>query len=181
MNSPCYPRRPTGLLSAMLALLLLSTLSLIGGCDGPADTGPIEVKWDRDVCQRCRMVLSDRRHAAEIRYTPPGKTRSQIKLFDDIGCAMLWLDEQDLPAERKAAAEVWVNDWRNGDWIDARSAHYLKDQITPMEYGLGAQPEPAPGAMGFDQARAWVQQIEQRFNVHGAHLKQQASQRKDTP
>ena len=32
--------------------------------------GMAEVKWDRDTCVRCSMVLSDRRFAAQVRGGP---------------------------------------------------------------------------------------------------------------
>ena len=164
------------LIGPLIAIVLLGLAS----CGGQPDDGPIEVRWDRDACQRCRMVLSDRLHSAQIRYTVPDKKRSRVKLFDDIGCAVLWLDEQDWDQQRKAAAQIWVNDWRNGDWINARTATYIKGQVTPMEYGLGAQTDTTPDGIGFEQARRHIHDIEQRFNVHGAHLKQQANQRQPT-
>ena len=160
-------------------LLMVAALLILGGCGGQPDDGPIEVKWDRDFCQRCRMVLSDRRHSAQIRYTPAGKPRSRVKLFDDIGCAVRWMEEQNWSADDQAAAQIWVNDWRNGDWIDARTATYIKGQVTPMEYGLGAQSEPSPDGIDFEQARAHIDELERHFNVHGAHLKEQAQQRKE--
>jgi hypothetical protein len=39
-----------------------------------------------------------------------------------------------------------------------------------MEYGLGAQPEPALDGLDFAQAKAHIFDIEARFNVHGGHL-----------
>jgi nitrous oxide reductase accessory protein NosL len=159
---------------ALSGLLLTIPLLLIA-CGGPPETGPVDARWDRTVCKRCRMVLSDRNHAAQIRYMPAGKQRTQVEMFDDIGCAILWLDEQawkDSPD-----IEIWVNDWRNGNWIDARTATYIIGQTTPMEYGLGAQSENAADGLTFDQARTHIQQVEERYNTHGAHLKQQAGQR----
>ena len=152
--------RCTSLLLALVALIL-------SACSGDPGQGPVEVKWDRDTCERCRMVLSDRLHSAQVRVpTPDG--RSRVYRFDDIGCALIWLEER---AERDdPATEIWVNDWRTGDWIDARTATYLGDQVTPMEYGLGAQPEPAPDGLDFAQAKAHIFDVEARFNVHGGHL-----------
>ena len=50
-----------------------------------------------------------------------------------------------------------------------------------MEYGLGAQMEPAEGGLNFEQAKKHVEEVEQRFNVHGVHLldrlKEQAERR----
>lgn len=155
----------------------MGAIVVLSGCAGEPDSGPAEVKWDRDACKRCRMVLSDRMHSAQIRHIPPGKSRSKVDRFDDIGCALLWL--QDQPWKDDPGVEIWVNDWRNGAWIDARSATYLRGQVTPMEYGLGAQADAAPAGIDFAGAQAHILDVEKRFNVHGAHLKQQATERND--
>ncbi|GAB4346482.1 MAG: hypothetical protein Kow006_05030 [Gammaproteobacteria bacterium] len=153
-----------------LGLLVVS----LPGCSGDPGTGPVEVKWDRVACERCRMVLSDRRHAAQIRFTDPGG-KSRIMFFDDIGCAVIWLD--DKPWKDAAGTEIWVNDHRDGRWIDARKAYYVEGGLTPMEYGLGAQDEPAAGAMSFEQAIARIWEIEKRFNRHGADVREQSRPR----
>ncbi len=149
--------------SAWAALALL----LLAACSGDRGTGPLEVKWDRTSCERCRMVLSDRQHAAQIRI-PQGEGRSRVLFFDDIGCALVWLG--DKPFREDPKTEVWVADWRNGNWIDARTAWYLPGQVTPMEYGLGAQAEEAPGALSLTAAQAHVFEVERKYNVHGRHL-----------
>jgi len=160
-------------------LSLFALLLLLSGCSGDPGAGPVEVKWDRDACERCRMVLSDRMHSAEIRYYPQGKTRSTVAKFDDIGCASLWLDQQ--PFRNDPRTELWVTDHRTGEWIDARAATYVTGNITPMEYGLGAQSDPAEGGMSYEQAREHFAQVEERFNIHGVHLlerlQEQARQR----
>ncbi|MCB1861306.1 MAG: hypothetical protein KDI47_06200, partial [Gammaproteobacteria bacterium] len=55
------------------------------------------------------------------------------------------------------------------------------DKLTPMEYGLGAQSDPAPEALDFEQAKAHVVEVEKRFNIHGVqlldHLKEQEENR----
>jgi len=83
------------------------------------------------------MVLSDRHYGAQIRV-PPGEGRKWGKVykFDDIGCAVLWMDQQ--PWKEGPAIEIWVADHRDGQWLDARSAYYVTGKTTPMEYGLGA-------------------------------------------
>jgi len=159
--------------------ILLCLCLLLVGCSSGPDTGPQEVKWDRDTCERCRMVLSDRNFAAQIRYFPNGKTRSKVAMFDDIGCAILWLEDKPWQADKRT--EIWVVDHRDGQWIDARDATYVTGLLTPMEYGLGAQAEPSPGGLDYAQARAQVLEIEKRFSEHGLHLmrkfEEQARQR----
>ena len=151
-----------------LALTSLLVLALSGaGCSGDPGTGPTDLKWDRFACERCRMVLSDPRHAAQVRVSEPdGKSR--VLYFDDIGCALIWLEGQ--PFRDDPGVEIWTTDWRNGDWIDARSAVYVRGQVTPMEYGLGAQTEPSPEALSFEQAKGHIFEVERRYNTHSAHL-----------
>ena len=157
---------------------LLGALVLLAACSGDPGTGPKQTKWDRDACERCRMVLSDRHFSAQVRVFPEGK-RSKVFFFDDIGCASLWLDEQ--PWKDDPKTEIWVTDYRSGQWIDARTATYVKEQITPMEYGLGAQREPAPGGLDFEQAKRHVVHVEERFTARGVQLldrlKEQAERR----
>jgi len=148
--------------------LLMSAALLLAACSGDPGTGPVEVKWDRDTCARCNMVLSDRQHAAEVRYVPGDGAHSQVKKFDDLGCALLWLDQQ--PWREQPGVEIWVTDYRDGRWLDARGAYYVTGRLTPMQYGLGAQAEPMSGTLDFAQARAHVYQVESRFNVHGGNL-----------
>ena len=161
----------------LLAAWVVGFGSLQIGCSGNPGTGPVEVKWDRVACERCRMVLSDRVHSAQVRFTDPGG-RSRIMLFDDIGCAVIWLE--DKPWKSAPTTEIWVNDHRDGHWIDARKAFYVTGHLTPMEYGLGAQDSPAEGAMTFDQATTRIWEIEKQFNLHGADVRQQAKSRELT-
>lgn len=158
-----------------LGVLLITGALVLGGCGGDPQTGPAEPYWDRDACERCRMVLSDRNHAAQVRYLPQGKKRSRVRWFDDIGCATLWLAEQ--PWRDDPEVEIWVTDDRNGKWIDARTATYVKQRLTPMDYGLGASAEPVEGGLNFEQAKQHIQEVDRRFNIRDAHLLEQAKAR----
>ena len=149
-------------------------LLLLTACSSDPGTGPAEIKWDRDICNRCRMVVSDPHFAAQIRHLPEGK-RSRVDKFDDIGCAMLWLDQQTFKDD--PSIEIWVADFRTGEWIDARTATYVTQNTTPMEYGLGAQA--GPGGMSFEQAKSHVYDVEQRFNRHGVQLLERLKEKAD--
>ena len=151
--------------SLLLAGPLL--LLLLGACSGDPGSGPKEVKWDRDACERCRMVLSDRHYSTQVRVFPEGK-RSKVFLFDDIGCATLWLE--DKPWKDDPGTEIWVTDHRRGNWIDARTATYVKERITPMEYGLGAQSEADPLGIDFEAAKRHIVEVEERFTTRGVQL-----------
>lgn len=145
--------------SGLFAVLLFGALS---ACSGDAGTGAVEVKWDRDSCERCRMVLSDHFYSAQIRGGHEDK-KTKVYKFDDIGCAVLWLEQQ--PWNQDPRTEVWVNDYQTGDWIDARKAYYVTGRVTPMAYGLGAQLAFSEGAMDYAQAVAHIHEVEERFNT----------------
>lgn len=125
---------------------LAGLLIALVGCAGDSSTGPVAVKWDRDPCHRCGMVLSDKRFAAEVR--DPG--HRAIK-FDDFGCAVVWLAAQPWGAD--PAVEFWVADSRDGRWLEARHARYVDGRTTPMGYGYGAAAENLPGSVDFAAAR----------------------------
>jgi hypothetical protein len=78
------------------------------------------------------MVVNERKFAAEV--IDPDTDR--VYKFDDIGCAVLWLEEEHIPWADKA--RIWVTDAKTGEWLDARTARYTDDSITPMAYGIAA-------------------------------------------
>ena len=86
-----------------LVLAFLMIFWMIG-CDQKPNLGAKTVHWDRDMCERCRMVLSDRRFSAQVVHPDTGKTY----LFDDIGCAILWFKENKIDWADRAV--IWVND-----------------------------------------------------------------------
>lgn len=164
--------------SAWLVVLICILLILTTGCSSDNDE-PREVKWNRDACERCGMVLSDRHNSAQIRYQQQDGKYHKVVLFDDFGCAVLWLEEQ--PWKDDSKTEFWITDHRNGEWINAHQATYLPGQLTPMQYGLGAQLDWREGGLSYDQAVEFVHGIEQRFNSRSAQLldryREQAAQR----
>lgn len=142
-----------------LSLILL----LLAACGEEQTTGPVKVRWDREICARCAMAVSDRNFSAQVRGGRPDK-KTRVYKFDDVGCAVIWLDKQSWKDDPRT--EIWVNDHRNGKWIDARKAWYVKMNNTPMDYGLGAQTDKVEGALDFEQARKHIYEVEQRFNPH---------------
>lgn len=91
-----------------------------------------EVHWDRDMCERCQMVVSERKYAVQILNLKTNKYFT----FDDLGCAILWFEEENQTWFNEA--KIWINDAKTGQWIDARQAIYVSDTLTPMGYGLSA-------------------------------------------
>ena len=96
-------RSAAGALVAPLA----GFLAACGGKSGWPE-GMVEIKWDRDVCARCSMVISNRRFAAQIRGGP----HNEAFKFDDVGCLAFWLRDKarELPWLAEAATRLWVAD-----------------------------------------------------------------------
>jgi hypothetical protein len=147
-------------LAAGFALTPLATaISSLGGCGGnegwPEGMHPI--KWDRDTCVRCSMVISDRRFAAELRGGP----KNTVFKFDDIGCAAFWLRDKaaEFPWMIEISTRFWVADLasKGNDvhWLDARTAHYT-GKTSPMGYNFGALAHPAAGTLDFAAMREHV-------------------------
>jgi nitrous oxide reductase accessory protein NosL len=145
------------LLSGFLLILGLS------GCSDRRPKGGFEaIHWDRDMCERCKMVVSERKYAAEI--VDP-KTNKVYK-FDDLGCAVLWLKEEKIPWAKRA--KIWVTDAKTGKWLDARKAIYTDDSITPMAYGIAAFSEKTfpkgHKALDFETVSKIIEKIEAKNN-----------------
>jgi len=149
--------------------LLLVFLFIISACSLEEETGPVEVRWDKESCARCVMAVSDRYFSAQIRGGP-ADSRTIVYKFDDIGCAVIWLDQQSWKDETRT--EIWVNDHRNGDWIDARQASYVTGMVTPMAYGLGAQSDMIEGGLDFTAASKHIYQVEETSHKHRGHKMQ---------
>ena len=152
----------------MTRILLIVFAALLAGCSAEPQTGPGEVRWDRETCERCAMAVSDPGYSAQVRGGAAGG-RSKLYKFDDIGCAVLWLEQQSWKDD--PATEVWVNSHRDGEWIDARNAWYVTGKITPMDYGLGAQREKTDDSIDFTQAVERIHEKEKQLNSH-THLPQ---------
>lgn len=139
--------------------LLLSGGLLLAACGkkGHWPEGMAEIKWDRDTCVRCNMVISDPRFAAQMR----GGEKDTVFKFDDIGCLVFWLRDRaaQYPWMTEPATRMWVadsNDMSGATWLDPRTAHYLGGRLSPMGYNFAAVPDAAPGSLTFETMRMQV-------------------------
>ncbi len=137
-------------------LLLTPLAAALSGCAKKGwPEGMAEIKWDRDTCTRCSMVISDRRFAVELRGGPGDSAYK----FDDIGCMVSWM--QDKAEERKwahdAATRMWVADFDSKSreqmrWLDPRRAFFVT-RTSPMAYNFAAVAVPQAGALDFNDVR----------------------------
>lgn len=122
------------LLCALAALTFL-------GCGDEKDYG--NVHYDRDVCEHCQMAISDNRFSVDVRVN--GKNH----YFDDIGCLVDFMVTNDKLNWLKDA-KIYINDASgNGEFIDARTAHFYKGFKTPMSFGWGAFKNKQEGKQDF--------------------------------
>jgi len=143
----------------LLKVIYLTSLLFLAGCSGDPATGPVDVTWDRDNCDRCMMALSDRNHSAQVR----GGKQHTPYTFDDIGCALLWLEEQSWKDD--PATEIWVNNYHDGSWLNAREAQYVKITHTPMNYGFSAQPKATDESVDFKEMKSSVFRQEDTYHA----------------
>jgi len=156
----CHPERRRFLGRLAVGGFLLTPLAAtLSGCkpDGDWPDGMAEIKWDRDVCTRCSMVISDRRFAGEIRGGP----KDTVFKFDDPGCLVFWLANKvaDHPWLTEAATKIWIADLGNKPeamkWLDPRQAYYV-GKSSPMGYNFAAIAHPEAGSLDFESMRQHV-------------------------
>lgn len=138
----CFSRRE------LLALVPAGiAFTVLPGCSKA--TGPADVRWGKEACAYCGMLVDDPRYAAQIR-DPNGK----VFKFDDTGDAVLWLAGQSFAND--PAAEFWVGDSENRGWLDARTAWYRTGLHTPMAHGFGAVAKGGDGLVSFAEMSAAI-------------------------
>lgn len=124
----------------------LFALIVFSACSGEINTEPKDVKYDREICERCKMIISVREFAAQTINPHNGKRW----YWDDIGCAILWFDEEDIEWEDEAI--TYIIDVKTHEWIDAKKAYYTHGAITPMDFGFSAHKNPQDGEENYDYA-----------------------------
>jgi len=113
-------------------ILIPFLMLLFLGCDDKSQTTIGKIHWDRDMCARCVMVVSDRQNT--VQFKDP-KTNKQY-IFDDIGCMAIWFNENK--PVYKDSVQIWITDAKTGKFIDAKTAFYTTNNITPMSFGFSA-------------------------------------------
>jgi hypothetical protein len=128
--------------SVAVGLFVLMIIACKGGNE---EQLPVDFVWDRVACEECKMALSDPHYSVQVI-----DHNGQAYFFDDIGCAILWLQRQ--PWKNKA--RTWVNDVKTAKWIEASKANWLAgDPQTPMGYGFAATLSPVENALDYETVK----------------------------
>lgn len=96
---------------------------------------PVDIYPEEDICETCRMLITDQRFAAEI---IPKKGKS-LK-FDDPICMVRYFDlsrKLDLGFTTDDVLAYYVKDYYTKEWVRAEEAFFVKANIvTVMGYGV---------------------------------------------
>jgi len=112
-----------------IKLALLIVLVLVFSCRNKPESGPVKIYYGEDICERCKMIISEKDFAAQYQVSP-GKT---VK-FDDLGCMFHYMD-----GEKEAQiSTIYVMDYDSKQWIDGENAYYVwtENISTPMGHGV---------------------------------------------
>ncbi|MFV0481051.1 MAG: nitrous oxide reductase accessory protein NosL [Campylobacteraceae bacterium] len=129
---------------SFLVYASLTTIVFATGCEKKIDLSPKKITYDRDVCERCKMVISAKNYVAQVINPNDGKHYN----FDDIGCAILWFKEKNLSLEHEAV--IYVADANTSKLIDAKKAFFIDGANTPMNYGFAAHENKQEDRHNFD-------------------------------
>jgi len=114
-------------------LLVLFLIIGLCSCRDKIDTGPQVIHYGEDSCERCRMIISDKRFAAELI-----DQKGEALKFDDVGCMADYMKGSEKEGAKPLA--MYVTDFGTGEWIDAGKAFYLlnPELKSPMGYNIAA-------------------------------------------
>ena len=131
----------------MKYILLLALMLFNVACENKTTSNGVKkMHWDRDMCARCVMVISDRKNSVQV------KIEKITYKFDDIGCMVIWAEENDMNLLTKS--KIWITDAHDGTWIDAKNAFYTSGNTTPMGFGFSAYknvPEKVKDTLSFTE------------------------------
>ena len=117
-------------------ILILSLLVILSACDST-------VEDSTKVCPQCHMPQPKSNiHTSFI------KGNSATEYFDDIGCMVLWMKENNIDLQ-SVTIKVFSNDTKK--YIDAKVAFYRFDEKTPMRYGFSAYEKNQKRTIPFDE------------------------------
>lgn len=108
---------------------LFFLLILVLSCGDTREEGPSEIYYGEDICERCKMIISEKEFASQYRLSE-GKT---VK-FDDIGCMIHYMDGE----KPEHIESIYVMDYDSGEWTEVESGYFIWTETvnTPMGYGI---------------------------------------------
>jgi copper chaperone NosL len=108
---------------------LLIVFVLVCSCSDTPERGPVKIYYGEDICERCKMIISEKDFAAQYQLSGDKAVK-----FDDLGCMLHYMD-----GENKAQmSAVYVMDYDSKQWVDGKNAYYVwaENINTPMGHGI---------------------------------------------
>jgi len=135
---------------AALGLALGIPLAIVLLAGGNA-VGPEPIRFGRDSCDRCHMLIARGGFAGERR----GKDDTLHK-YDDVGCLLL-----ALWAAHEETTQAWVEDHAGSGFVPLMEATLVRGGETPMGYGIVAFRDAGQGARFASQTGGQVSSLEE--------------------
>lgn len=117
-------------------LILLGMLLALSACGRSGEPVPVPIYPGEDVCETCRMLISDPKFAAECVMK-----KGRVKKFDDVICMVRHFDSAKTPeaATGDDIRAYFIKDYDTKEWLDAKKANFVKaNVVTPMGSGTVA-------------------------------------------
>ncbi len=110
----------------------------------PAESGPPGIRYGRDRCDACGMIIGDPHFAAASREG------AVVHRYDDIGC----LVTHSGAALTSGSARGFVHDMVSETWIDPAGATFVRapEIQTPMGFGLAAYADAGAARAAYPKA-----------------------------
>ena len=143
------------LISSFTSIVFVIGL-IMAGC-GTQDSDPPRIRYGEETCDRCRMIISEKRFAAAYR-TESGALRK----FDDLGCAALHRKEQE-----ETITQFWGYDYEETDWLEVRQAFLVhsSELLTPMGYGIAVLPTAEKATALAEKVDGRIVQFDQLYPI----------------
>ncbi len=109
-------------------LCILAFALILSGCSHRPMNEPPRIRYGKELCRQCQMVISDERFAAAF-----SDQESEFFKFDDIGCMRLYQEKNKVIPKY-----AWVHDYENQAWMEVSKSVFVRSiQImTPMGSGV---------------------------------------------
>jgi len=146
-------------------LSLADKTNMIVVKEGNTKKLPLVMELDKYQDSDCGMVIDTLIDASQI-VSPSSKTY----FFHDHGGMVNWLSDKGFKDE----AIIWVTSRDSKKFINARSAYYSVDDITPMGNGFGAYEFKKDGHISFDEMSLKMLRGE---NMNNLQIKKQLQSR----
>ncbi len=109
--------------AAILKKMFFLGLMISFIASGCSDTEPQPLSYGKDICEHCKMVISDQKYGAEM-ITKKGK----VYKFDSAECLIDFIAKEANQQQSKDAKLLAINFAKPGIFMDAKTAFYLKDK-----------------------------------------------------